>query len=174
MDSGESDLDTLSIYEKKQKIRNIIAQHCADIPNKESQDIRIQKKLYDYIDSLCTIRHIFSYRALNDEVDLSPLHQRWFASGISIYLAKTASTPPIAFDPTPPHFLSIGYDSCLCIVPGRAFTRDGRRIGRGMGIYDRFLSTHPQLKTVSVAYGFQIVDSIPSATYDCDIDNIIA
>lgn len=49
----------------------------------------------------------------------------------------------------------------LVIVPGVAFDNKNNRLGRGGGYYDRFLgSLPPTVKTVGLAFDFQIVDSL--------------
>lgn len=59
----------------------------------------------------------------------------------------------------------------LIIVPGVAFDRKGRRLGRGKGFYDRLLATTKATK-IGVGYEFQIVDEIPSEDHDVPMDMI--
>ena len=60
------------------------------------------------------------------------------------------------------------------IVPGLAFTRDGRRLGYGGGWYDRFLSTAPKAAVkLGVAYSFQIVDNLPVEPHDIPLTAVI-
>lgn len=63
----------------------------------------------------------------------------------------------------------------LVIVPGLAFDREGMRLGRGMGFYDRFLKTLPnKAKTVGLAFSFQVHKSIPHLKHsDISVDRII-
>lgn len=62
----------------------------------------------------------------------------------------------------------------LVIVPGVAFDKKGRRLGRGKGYYDRFLKKLPE-KTASVglAFDFQILPLVPATTYDVNVDKVI-
>lgn len=50
----------------------------------------------------------------------------------------------------------------LVVVPGLAFDPAGRRLGRGQGYYDRFLSELPHATPcVGLAYDFQMVKEVP-------------
>lgn len=61
------------------------------------------------------------------------------------------------------------------LVPGLAFDRNGRRLGRGAGYYDRFLSSCPgtTIKT-GIAYKIQMVENIPTTETDIDMDCVIS
>lgn len=60
------------------------------------------------------------------------------------------------------------------IVPGVAFDGAGTRIGFGMGFYDRFLHRlSKDVKTIGLAFDFQVVDKIPVDSHDFIIDKII-
>jgi len=60
----------------------------------------------------------------------------------------------------------------LIIVPGVAYDRNGNRVGRGKGYYDRLLSRSKALK-IGVAYDFQMVDSIDAEAHDVRVDMVI-
>ncbi len=60
----------------------------------------------------------------------------------------------------------------LFIVPGIAFGRDGSRIGRGKGYYDRLLQTI-HVPIVALAYDCQVFDTIPHGAKDKKVDIII-
>ena len=60
------------------------------------------------------------------------------------------------------------------IVPGLAFTRDGRRLGYGGGWYDRFLSAAPKdAVKLGVAYSFQIVEDLQVEPHDIPLTTVI-
>ena len=60
------------------------------------------------------------------------------------------------------------------IVPGLAFTNDGRRLGYGGGWYDRLLaSARKDAPKIGVAHGFQIVEDLPHEPHDVLLDRIV-
>ena len=61
----------------------------------------------------------------------------------------------------------------LIVVPGMAFDRDGHRLGRGRGYYDRFLSKYPEVKTIGICFDFQFLESIPTEPHDRRVDEVI-
>lgn len=65
-------------------------------------------------------------------------------------------------------------DLDLVVVPGTAFTKDGLRLGRGKGYYDRFLRKLPD-KTVSIglAFSFQVLPTLPASPQDVSVDKVI-
>ena len=55
----------------------------------------------------------------------------------------------------------------LILVPGVAFTRDGERLGRGGGFYDRLLASLPaQTCTVGVCFDAQLLPELPIEMHD--------
>lgn len=60
----------------------------------------------------------------------------------------------------------------LLLVPGVAFDVGGRRLGRGMGYYDRLLSAARGV-TCGVAFDEQIVTRVPTAPHDVLVNRIL-
>ena len=60
------------------------------------------------------------------------------------------------------------------LVPGLAFTRNGKRLGYGGGWYDRLLAAAPKdsLK-LGIAHAFQVVDDLPSEPHDILLAGIV-
>ncbi len=67
----------------------------------------------------------------------------------------------------------VGLD--LILVPGRAFTKKGIRLGRGGGYYDRFLSAPwaGHAVKVGLALEYQLVDDSLADTHDVGMDWIV-
>lgn len=62
----------------------------------------------------------------------------------------------------------------LIIVPGVAFDKDGNRIGRGKGYYDRFLSKHMDIKRIGICFDFQLIEEVPTEENDIRMHEIIS
>ena len=62
----------------------------------------------------------------------------------------------------------------LILVPGRAFTKEGDRLGRGKGYYDRFLAKKrlPNVTIAGVCFGFQILETLPVEENDFKMDSV--
>ncbi|XP_058794657.1 5-formyltetrahydrofolate cyclo-ligase isoform X2 [Phymastichus coffea] len=66
----------------------------------------------------------------------------------------------------------------LVILPGMAFTKNGKRLGHGMGYYDKYLHmiTRCQNKkpyTIAVAFNEQLHEDIPTNEQDFILDAIL-
>lgn len=68
-------------------------------------------------------------------------------------------------------------ESPLVLVPGRAFDRQGGRMGRGKGYYDRFLRSLRQqridVQAVGICFSIQLVKDVPRTEQDEPIDHLI-
>lgn len=65
-------------------------------------------------------------------------------------------------------------DMDIIIVPAVAYDRQGNRVGRGKGFYDRLLGRAKAL-TVGVCYDFQLMDDeIETDSFDIPVDVVIA
>lgn len=72
--------------------------------------------------------------------------------------ADSSLIPPGAFD--------------LILVPGAAFTRGGKRLGRGGGYYDRYLPRSSGTK-IALARGIQLFEELPAEPHDIPMDLLI-
>ena len=60
------------------------------------------------------------------------------------------------------------------IVPGLAFDRRGHRLGRGAGVYDRFLATlAPHTLRIGVIPDAQLVDALPTEPHDVPMHLVV-
>ncbi|MCM1077644.1 MAG: 5-formyltetrahydrofolate cyclo-ligase [Bacteroides sp.] len=71
-----------------------------------------------------------------------------------------------------------GCDTCsindieMIVVPGVAYDRNGNRVGRGKGYYDRLLAGS-RARKIGVAYDFQVVNEIDADPHDVRVDVVI-
>lgn len=66
----------------------------------------------------------------------------------------------------------------VVIVPAVVFGKNGERIGRGCGYYDRFLKTlrdirKENVKFIGIGYDFQVVDGLYQNEYDVPVDFVV-
>ncbi|GIW48315.1 MAG: 5-formyltetrahydrofolate cyclo-ligase [Deltaproteobacteria bacterium] len=61
----------------------------------------------------------------------------------------------------------------VLVVPGVVFDYQGRRIGYGGGYYDRILGRILKERRIGLAYGFQVLDSIPEGISDHRVGMVI-
>ena len=131
------------------------------------------------------------YLANDDEIDLAPFVERLWAADVTVavpYWHAESGTYRLAIYTNASTLIegfhgimepAETYDIAPCdigvwIVPGLAFTRDGRRIGYGGGWYDRYLAAAaPDAVALAVAYPFQILDDIPTDPNDRRVTDVV-
>lgn len=74
-------------------------------------------------------------------------------------------------------FFSKTDEQILFLIPGRAFTKNGDRLGRGKAYYDKYLAKIPQDKKnrvhlAGVSFPQQIVESIPTDEHDIKMNYV--
>lgn len=131
-------------------------------------------------------RIVMIYSALPDEVQTQAFLEKWRHKKkiilptvvgddiIPVELAEDTGFAVGDFNILEPQNepYSGGYD--LIVVPGVAFDRNGNRIGRGRGYYDRFLCKHLNVKRIGICFDFQLVDEVPTEPNDIRMDKIIS
>lgn len=160
-------------FELKHWSRNI----CAQIINSE-----IYKK--------CPI--LLAYSPLSDEVDISPVIKDALNRGKKVFLpvirpgatymeffpyTEDTKVSPGSFGILEPQikretaFEVTDVFQTLVLVPGRAFSIDGSRLGRGKGFYDHFFQNHPSnIHLAGVCFPCQIVEEIPTTETDVPVE----
>ncbi|MGB0453199.1 MAG: 5-formyltetrahydrofolate cyclo-ligase [Bacteriovoracaceae bacterium] len=58
------------------------------------------------------------------------------------------------------------------LVPGLAFTGEGRRLGRGKGFYDRYLENYDGIK-IGLCFYEQIMETLPFDEHDQKMDYVV-
>jgi 5-formyltetrahydrofolate cyclo-ligase len=128
------------------------------------------------------------YAALPDELPTRPLFEALAAMGCERLLPRIegghlAFAPVSAWDELIPGPLRVPepppsrravrlLPGDVALIPGVAFDREGNRLGRGGGYYDRsFAGTGPLL--VGVGFRLQLVASVPHDSRDRPMDVIV-
>lgn len=157
-------------------------------------------------DSYKNSAKVFAYMPLPDEPDLRPVIIDALERGKEVYLPKVISSNSIDFyrvenlqqlnslkkgsfnilEPDSSLRIynidnlqksdGISFSDILILVPGRAFSKNGERLGRGKGYYDFFLSKFAEISKpvfMGTAFSFQILTQIPSDKNDVMMDLII-
>lgn len=139
---------------------------------------------------------ILFYASFDGEVDTSGMLRQAFKDGKAVALpvmleAKKTIIPSLVFDldkelgigpygimqPQKDYLRPVDLsDIDLVIVPGAAFDKQGNRLGRGKGYYDRFLKTlPPKTPTIGLAFSFQVTKKLPFLMpYDVAVKKVIA
>lgn len=133
---------------------------------------------------------VFCYIALTSEADTTLLLERILYDGKTLavpHLENNIMTPKQVMKvpeliPGPYDILQPEPDSPtinvtiidLAIVPGLAFTREGVRLGRGGGYFDRWLPSLPaNVTTIGLAFDFQIADQLPEEKHDVRVSKVV-
>lgn len=128
---------------------------------------------------------VLLYYPKNNEVDVLPLFKRYkrdkvlllpvthrngmtanpYEGNDKMHRGKVGIPEPT----TPPFEGNID----VIIVPAVAFDKEGNRLGRGGGYYDRFLKKQTHATIIGVGYDFQLVDEVPVRKHDEKMHRII-
>jgi 5-formyltetrahydrofolate cyclo-ligase len=118
-------------------------------------------RTWDFVDRWCGSKRVLLPVVVGDDLEL-----RLYTGRDSLRLGMYNILEPVG-----PLFTD--YDSIdLAVIPGVAFTRDGVRLGRGKGYYDRLL---PRINSpkIGICFPFQILDFIPTESFDVRMDDVV-
>src|SRR3989344_6368146 len=136
---------------------------------------------------------ICGYYPLKTEADIRPLLEELLQRGDSVYLPSFAGnqlsfrkydnfeslSPGTLHIPEPPIAAPSPDPSALqyVLTPGRAFDREGFRLGRGNGGYDKWIAkqrnTNPSTQFWGIALECQIVSEVPHEKHDQKMDRVV-
>ena len=130
---------------------------------------------------------VLLYASLPDEPDTFPLLNGWTFKKVLLPVVEGDFLTLKVF--TGIHSLQKGYLKVeepqgdpfknyeaieLALIPGVAFSPEGRRLGRGKGYYDKLLPLLKNAVKIGVCFDFQLVSDIPSDPWDYRLDGIIS
>lgn len=61
----------------------------------------------------------------------------------------------------------------LAIIPGMAFNKEGKRLGRGKGYYDRLLPKLKNAYKIGICFPYQLVENVPTDKHDILMDEVL-
>lgn len=126
----------------------------------------------------------FIYNSFKNEVDTSKIISFLQSKNKTITYPLTVGDTMYAVKPLSNNFVKDNFgvlvpekyeiinDIDVAFIPLIACDLEKNRVGFGKGYYDKFLSNKTLLK-IGLAYDFQIVDHIPSNSWDVKLDLII-
>ena len=154
----------------------------------EEKSARLAGRLFDTA-QYRQAKSLYAYVAFNQEVRTRAIIERAWADGKRVAVPKTVGSnlrfiwienldglaPTGLYDiPEPVLNEPLADDArALVLVPGLAFDARGHRVGYGGGYYDRWLAAHPGHPTVSLCYGFQMVDQLRDEAHDIAVDAVL-
>lgn len=178
---------------EKRRIRQALQERLLHSPQKDlSIESRlICKKLTELLPKPPLV--LAAFFPLRSEPDLRPFLREALRRGVELYL-PTAGERSFTFRRiqnlrelhTGPWNIPEPLAQChplegsrlqYALIPGRAFDRDGWRIGRGGAGYDRWIqerrSQNPQTIFLGIAFECQLLPHVPHADHDERVDGIV-
>ena len=125
--------------------------------------------------------------AMWDEVPTAKVLDRWLAMRKRVVVPRVEGDVMRYYDYHPERMMEGAFgilepmsglevsprDIELMIVPARAFTERGDRLGRGGGFYDKYMALEGfRAVTYGVAFGCQMFDSLPTDPHDIPVDRV--
>ena len=182
---GMADKDSL-----RRHIRQLYKLHAA-LPGSNRSEASVAADLMNVCPRLAAAHTVMLYHALPDEVATQELIELMTAQGKQVLLPRVvnesemtlhsyrgpADLRPGSFgimEPAGLPFTDYGQID-IAVIPGMAFDRQGRRLGRGRGYYDRFLASltpHSAFPKIGLCHGWQLVDHVPADDHDVPMDYV--
>lgn len=146
----------------KNTIRIMVKDHIEKMSAREKQkeSATVYRKLLEILPNK-KFDTLVAYHAFDDEINISQIDE-WCRN-----VWKN-----IIFIPQTNEIFSVPRDA-LIIVPGRAFTKNGQRIGRWSGYYDRIIAGHPDVQTIGVCFHCQVFTELPEDNWDQRMDEVV-
>ena len=158
---------------------------------RSAQSAIICRAIMELVKTTPSVRTIASFVALPTEPDLSPLHTnlpnhrlvypRSLAGGeMHFHQVSDLNQMEPGFHAIPqpldnPDTLINPTEIDLFLCPGFAFTKSGKRLGKGGGYYDRLLAQRaPSSRLIGVCFHQQVILILPTEDHDIAVDQIIS
>ena len=158
----------------------------------DAEKLSVSKHIFDHIEHMSVFgkaRCIALFAAMGDEVPTRWALDRWPKLGKRIVVPRVEGDVMRFYDYSPDRMQTgaygieepMGDEECpvrdidLIIVPARAFTRRGERLGRGGGFYDKYMSLAEfRAYKTGICFECQLFDELPVAEHDVLVDEVVA
>lgn len=184
------DMTIIHMKDKKRELRKFIRQRKTQYSaaERQRQSAAICQRVIE-MECWKKASCIMAYWALPDEVDVRMLIDKAMADDKQVLLPVVIGDDLALYtykgelrtgafgimEPVPDGEAFTAYSAIdLVIVPGMAFDRDGARLGRGKGYYDRLLCQMPLARRVGVCFDFQLLPSIPAEQHDMTMHEVVS
>jgi len=176
----------------KQQLREYITVCLTELSQEEKQkeSRRICEELLKAIPQGSVV---CAYHPMKNEVDILPLLEELLRRGDRLFLPCIEKTGLVFRRVTDLNALCVGElgssepqpgaetlqssETQVVLVPGRAFDKEGNRLGRGGGMYDQWLGSqrqeNPEAVFIGVAFNCQRVDRVPTEAHDERVDYVV-
>lgn len=175
--------------EQKKEIRREVRRRINEL-SAEARSSAAQK-IFSHIETLdlfASAHCIALFVAMGDEVPTGEVLERWKRMGKDIIVPRVEGDVMRFYD-YDSECMTVGAfgiiepmgdvereakDIDLMIVPARAFTLSGERLGRGGGFYDKYMSLSGfRAAKIGIAFKCQIFDSLPCDKHDIRVDMVV-
>lgn len=175
----------MDVVQHKPQLRDQIhAQVAAVSPVAMADAVRVMGECFLHLPEIQAAERIAFFAPLPDELPIAPLAAMAWQQGKVVCfprvvdrqegrmefacVARWSDLQPGAYgilEPSADALAIASRDIDCVVVPGLAYTRDGARLGRGAGFYDRFLAGFSGVR-IGLALACQIVPTLPADSWD--------
>lgn len=166
--AAKSAVKALTTEQKRDKSMLIVKNIATSAPIKSAKTVALYASLPDEVISdelialLAAEKRVVLPRVAGEDMDFYPYEPSQMEVGA---FGITEPQGEGAIDPT---------EIDVIIVPGVAFTTNGKRCGRGKGYYDKYLSREGFRATkMGICYAEQLAEDIPNEPHDIVMDCVI-
>lgn len=166
--AAKSAVKALTAQQKADKSTLILSRIASSESIKSAKTVALYASLSDEVQSfeliefLSQTKRVVLPRVAGDDMDFYPY------TPSSLKVGAFSIEEPQGSEPISPDEIDV------IVVPGVAFTTDGKRCGRGKGYYDKYLSRSGfRAIKIGVCYTEQLAEDIPNEPHDIVMDYMI-
>ncbi len=186
-------MGTLSLEDEKARLRKELRKK-SELLSSEERNRRSQALIGRLLKHprFLKARTLLTYVALESEVETRPFVEEALKQGKRVFVPLVerggdriqmmeisgtgelkSGTYGVWEPPFELHRIGDPLELDLVIVPGVSFDREGGRLGRGKGSFDRFLQEAHNAYRIGLAFEYQIVDRVPRAERDRVMNEVL-